>query len=309
MTDSAGRQVSVRLPVRRIVALTGDSMEALRILGAGERVVGVNRSVPQEAAFWPEFLDAAVVGNPFSPNLEKIAALRPDLVIGYVMRPGPELEKKLIPLGISVLRLDFYRMSTVAEEVATLGRLLETPAAAEIYAGWLERHMGALQAVADRAPVRPRVFVESYSAFRASGPGTSGFEMCRLAGGDNVTAELAVQAPLISSEWISAKDPEVIIKLASLENEYSASDSRHLAAAREEIIDRKGWHHIRAVRDGRVYVISGDVGPGPRGVVGIAYMTRWLFPEFAGAIDPSAIHKEYMEKFQGMRFQGHYAYP
>lgn len=198
----------------------------------------------------------------FSPNLEKIASLRADLVIGYVMRPGPELEKNLLPLGISVLWLDFYRMSAVAREVTVLGELLGKPAAAEAYAGWLDRHLASVKAIADRSAVRPRVFVESYTAFRASGPGTSGFELCQLAGGDNITAGLAFQSPWITSEWLSVQNPEVIVKMAALKDEYGAGDSRQLAAVREKMMTRSGWGSIRAVRDGRVYVISGDAGAG-----------------------------------------------
>lgn len=65
--DSAGRQGRVSLPVHRIVVLTEDSLEVVRILEAGHWVVGVNEHVHRETALWQEFVGVDVVGNPFQP--------------------------------------------------------------------------------------------------------------------------------------------------------------------------------------------------------------------------------------------------
>ncbi len=308
-TDSAGREVLIPTPVRRIVALSTDSLEVVRILNAQDLVVGVNETVPKEPLFWPEFQSATVVGHPFNPNLEQIAAIRPDLVLAYLRRPGPELERKLEPSGIRVLRLDFFRMSTIAEEVRTLGRLLEKETEAEAYVGWLHRHMSNIDEIVARAASRPRVYVEGYTAFRASGPGSSGFELCRMAGGTNIAADLAVHAPLITSEWVTAQNPDAIVKLSSLRDEYLADSPLRMAAFRQEIMDRNGWGFVDAVKNGRVFALSGDVGPGPRGIVGIAYMVKWFFPQSAKDLKPREMHKEYLETFQGVPYRGHYAYP
>ena len=308
-TDSAGREVEVRAPVRKIVALSTDSLEVLRILNAQALVVGVNHNIPREPRFWPEFQDLTVVGHPFEPDMERIASLRPDLVLSYLHRPGPELEKKLEPSGIKVLRLEFFRMSTVAKEVETLGRLLGKEAEANAYVNWLGRHMSDIDEIVSSGSDPPIVYVESYTSYRAAGPGSSGFELCRMAGGRNIASELTVHAPLITSEWVTAQNPDAIVKLASLRGEYLATDNRRMAAFRKEILDRPGWKFIEAVKNGKVFALSGDVGPGPRGVVGIACMVKWFYPQVSHNLKPEEIHREYLENFQGVPYQGHYVFP
>ena len=308
-TDSAGREIEIRAPVRKIVALSTDSLEVLRILKAQELVVGVNHNVFQEPDFWPEFQRSASIGHPFDPDMEQIASLRPDLVLSYLRRPGPELEKKLEPSGIKILRLEFFRMSTVAEEVETLGRVLGKETEAKAYVNWLRRHMSDIDEIVSGVSEPPMVYVESYTSYRASGPGSSGFELCRIAGGRNIASNLAVHAPLITSEWVTSRNPDAIVKLASLRDEYLATSNRQMAAFRQEILDRPGWTLIDAVETGKVFALSGDVGPGPRGVVGIAYMVKWFYPAISRNLKPKEIHREYLEIFQGVPYQGHYAYP
>ena len=135
--DARNREISVKVPVRRIAVLPSDALEVIRILGAADLVAGVNNSVGIKARFWPEFKDLRRVGNPFEPNYEQIVSLWPDLVLAYGgLRPGPELENKLLPLGIQVLRMDFFRLSTLVREVTDFGKLLGKNAEAEAYAQW-----------------------------------------------------------------------------------------------------------------------------------------------------------------------------
>ncbi|MBE9550843.1 MAG: hypothetical protein IMF13_02220 [Proteobacteria bacterium] len=72
---------------------------------------------------------------------------------------------------------------------------------------------------------------------------------------------------------------------------------------------RQAWDHIRAVKEGRVYVMAGDIWTGPRAIIGMSYMAKFFYPDAFKALDPEALHREYMEKFQGINYQGMYVYP
>jgi iron complex transport system substrate-binding protein len=77
---------------------------------------------------------------------------------------------------------------------------------------------------------------------------------------------------------------------------------------RNDIMNRPGWDHIDAVRDGRVYIISTDtrsIHPS----VWHSYVARWFHPELFEDVDPEAIHREWIETFLGVEYRGVYAYP
>lgn len=306
VTDALGRTTAIPTPVQRIVALNSDALEILRVLKAQDRVVGVYAEIVREPEFWGELVDLPKAGGWRTPNLEAIAALSPDLVIVYSRNPGDDFGRKMGALGIPVLRLDFYRLDTLESEVRTLGRLLAKDAEAVAFCRWHGTRLGALQRRVARMTRRPAVYVESYSDFTTTGPGSGADGMCRLAGGRNIAGDLQLPYPKITPEWVVAREPEVIVKAASRANGYRAADARALNAEREAILNRPVWSEIPAVKAGRVHVMDSAVWTGPRALTGIAWLARWFFPEAFSDIDPESWHKDYFEIFQAIPYQGVY---
>ncbi|MHC1579976.1 MAG: ABC transporter substrate-binding protein, partial [Candidatus Alkanophagales archaeon] len=90
VVDSAGNTIVIEKPVERVVALTSDAAEVIRAIGAADKVVGVSKYVVQDEAFFPELSRLPSVGSCFSPDIEKIIELEPDIVITYVKWPTPD---------------------------------------------------------------------------------------------------------------------------------------------------------------------------------------------------------------------------
>lgn len=82
-----------------------------------------------------------------------------------------------------------------------------------------------------------------------------------------------------------------------------------MRAVRNEVMTRKGLSLVRAVKDGRVYVINMKLLAGPRVVVGLTYFAKWFHPDLFRDIDPTAIHKELLERFYGLKLEGVFGYP
>ncbi len=309
VTDALNRKVNIGVPVRRLVVLPSDALEIVRLLGGGDRVVGINSTVSQRVLFWRELKDRSVVGHPFEPNYEQVVALKPDLVLAYGSRPGGDLESKLAPAGIQVLRLDFFRLSSLMREVRDFGRLLGKERQAEAYARWHDRCVALLKQRLESVQRRPRVYLEGYADRHASGPGSGGYEMGTFAGGDLISSKLKISSSEISTEFLISVDPEIIVKLVSHRNPYEENDPGPLKEIRRRIMDRPGWSCTTAVKTGRVYALSADIGPGPRGIIGILHMAKIFYPEEFADVDVRKIHQEYLEKFQKVPFRGHYAFP
>lgn len=307
--DALGRYVEIRLPVERLVVLTSDALEMVRALGAKDRVVGINDGIPKEPLFWPELKRRPVVGRWNEPNYELIAILNPDIVISYGRWPGPELEEKLAPFGIQVVRLDFFRILSLERDVETLGRILESEREAQRFIDWHKERLGSIKGRLKNLARLPDVYIESFSDYTAAGPGSGGNEMCVVAGGSNIASDSFVPFPKVTPEWVLARNPDVIIKAASLDNCYAMTDPGPLREIRDKIALRPVWNSIRAVKEERVYVITSDIWTGPRAIIGIAHMVKRFHPDLFKDLDPEELHREYLERFQGIKYRGVYIYP
>lgn len=304
IVDANGRSIDVRLPVKGIVVLTSDALEVIRAIKAEGLVKGVNSSISKDPLFWPELKDRPSVGSWRNPNYELIAELDPDIVIGYAQRPGPVMEKKLRSLGIQVVRLDFYKILTLEREVKILGQILSREQEAGQLIEWYHKCQGLIRKRLKQIRYRPHVYVESYSKYHTTGPGSGGNEMCVLAGGHNIAEGFSIPYPEVTPEWVLVKNPQVIIKAAAASNAYGMVDTRHLKAIRKEIMARPVWNNIRAVQEGEVYVIESSIWTGPRAIIGVSYMAKWFHPDIFKDLDPEQFHREYLERFQRVPYRG-----
>jgi len=284
--------------------MNSDTVEVIRTLDAEDRVVGVFSEIVREPEFWGALADRPKVGSWRDPDVEAIAALKPDLVIAYTRNPGPILERKMAPFGIQVLRLDLYKVAALEREVLVLGRLLERDKEAARFCAWHHQRLGAIQERIAQTDRRPSVYMESYTDYHAVGPSSGGHEMCVLAGGRNIAAVLAIPYPRVTAEWVVSQNPEVIVKPAVYGNGYSLKDAAPFNKRREALLGRPVWGHIAAVTSGNVHVLDSSIWTGPRAIIGIAYLARWFHSKLFSDLDPEALHKEYLETFQGVAYHG-----
>lgn len=306
VTDARGRQVAIARQPRRLVVLSSNAADALRILRATDLVQGVTERIRENPAYWGPLAALPSVGKWNSPNLEAIAGLRPDLVIGYGSNPGPELEDRLAPLGVAVLRLDLHRLHSLEQEMADLGRILGREAEARAYLDWHRAAMARIRELVESAGDRPRAYVESYSDLRISGPGSGIHEMVRAAGCLNLAETMAVPFAEVTPEWVVAAAPQVIIKAVSGQRSYECARPDLLPGARRRILARPGWDLTPAVRSGRVLAIASDLCPGTGAAAGVAHLALFAHPDLAGRLDPGQVQREYLTRFLGLADQGCY---
>ena len=307
--DAAERSVEVRVPVKRLAVLTSDALEVIRALNAEDLVVGVNTGIGRDPLFWPRLKNKPNVGRWNEPDYELIVALDPDIVIGYAQRPGRDMEKKLTPFGITVIRLDFYKIRTLLKEVEILGRILGRDNEALQLIEWYRQKLKLIQRQPDNQANPCRVYIESYSKYHTTGPGSGAHEMCVLAGGYNIASNFSIPYPEITPEWVLAKNPDVIIKAVALSNCYAMTDPDPLKSIRKKILARPAWNNINAVMQGRVYVMASDIWTGPRAIIGTGYLAKWFYPDIFENLNPEELHREYLERFQRIKYQGVYVYP
>lgn len=296
---------SLPKPVTRIVALNSNALEALRLLQAEDRVIGVFSGMLHRFDFWQKFERLPQVGKWSEPNVEAIAKLAPDVVIHY-RATAPYLEEKLKPFGIQVLRLDLFKVETLANEVRLLGEVVGQEPQAERFVAWHLRNLEQVQQLVAQAPKKATAYLEAYADYSATGPGSGLHQQSHMAGGENIAAALKSPYSHVTPDWVLEQNPDVIFKISSKTEGYVLNDAAPYNQIRDRILLRPAWTHIRAVKDGRVHVINGELANGPRASVAIAHMAQWMYPEHTAALDPAALHREYFEQFMRVPFAGRY---
>ena len=224
----------------RIVSLAPHLTELAFTAGAGDRIVATVEysNHPDAARSIPR------IGDAFRVDLERLLALRPDVVLVWDSgTPAPTVER-IRALKLSVVSFQTHRLEHVATVLREIGRLAGTSEVAERAAADYERSIQELrERYRDRTPLSVFIEVDDRPLYTVNGQHIMS-EIVELCGGRNVFADLNALAPAIGIEAVIAANPQAII---------STDDTVPDAAA---VWGR--WRHIEAVRTGNVYTLRSD---------------------------------------------------
>ncbi|MEI7644737.1 MAG: cobalamin-binding protein [Chloroflexales bacterium] len=270
ITDALGRQVAVPATVKRIVSLAPSITEIIFAVGAGPQLVGDTKycNYPPEADALPEI--GGFTANTIS--VESIVALKPDLVIGGSAAQVPVAEA-LAKLNIPTLIFDPKTFEEVYRNIEQIGTVTGRADAAKAVVTKMRDQVAAVQQRVASIPAdkRPTVFYEVFDApLMTAGPGTFIGQMLGLAGAISIFADTTEDYPQVSAEAIVSRDPAVIVGPSSHGDKLTPA----------QVAARPGWDKIRAVRDGRIALIDGDMvsRPGPRLADALADLADTLYP-------------------------------
>jgi len=260
---------------QRIITIAPNSAEILCALGVADRIVAVSKF----CVFPPKLADKPRVGGLFDPDIEKIIASRPDLI---VLRGQSESVERLgVRLGVTVYHDRTETLADVPICVRELGQIVGRSTEAERLV-LAFRHR--LDSVRRRAvgKKRPRVMVTAsrqparFANLLTAGRGNFLDDAITIAGGVNVFGDLDMAWPQISTESIVTRAPDVIVELMP---EQKLTDS--LRAKLNEQWQVLGT--VPAVKDGKVFFLADENSliPSLRYVEVVEKLSRLLHPEVA----------------------------
>jgi iron complex transport system substrate-binding protein len=271
ITDDRGVSSTFSRPPQRVISLTPSLTEITFALGAGNRLVAVDRysEYPPEA----KDIQPRLVTYP-RPSIETIVSLKPDLVLCLTERD--EDIALLQAQGIKVLKFLPRDLDAVLRTMVMLGQLFDAaPAAEAITTDMSMRRDAVVEAVAGTP--RPRVY-EELDASDVTKPfvaGPSGFygQLIELAGGENIFADLPSDFGQVGAESIIERDPEIII-LTDADLPFNSQTPEMVAA-------RAGWDAITAVQKNAIYAVPAELYAtfGPRLILGLEELATRLHPD------------------------------
>jgi iron complex transport system substrate-binding protein len=270
--DEAGRRVIVPQKIDRIISLAPNLTEIVYAVGAGEQLVGDTEycDYPSQAR------SVAKIGDTLHPSIERIIALKPQIVLISTASQLEAFTKQLDEQRIAVYVTNPQSLDDVFRTTQTLGDLF----------GHHDWTVTLLQELRNRAfavevatkSVKPvRVFYQlSDSPLYTIGHESYLTDLVRRAGGVSVTADVPGAFPRFSDEAALASKPDAIILATG--GSMGAANASVTAALKNS----------PAVIKGRVYKINDDLlaRPGPRLIDGLEEMTKALHPEVASHFGP-----------------------
>jgi iron complex transport system substrate-binding protein len=264
--DDSGATVTLSAPARRVISLAPHVTELIYAAGGGAALVGtVNYSDYPAAA-----LRVPRIGDNKSLDLERIVALKPDLIVVWrhdnAQRQLDALKALHIPL--------FYNSPTKLDDVATslqkLGVLLGTEPQAQQAAAAFRARIAELRArYAQQTPVS--VFYQVWdNPLMTLNDDHWISDTLKLCGGRNVFGALETRVPTVSTEAVLAANPQAIVTAAA----GATRPDRPLPG----LARWQSWPQLAAVRAGNLFVLNGDLinRPTPRLAEGAAQLCAAL---------------------------------
>lgn len=205
--DDAKHQVRLAQPARRIISLAPHATELLFAAGAGAYLVAVS----DYSNFPPQVLRLPSVGSSAAVDMERIAALKPDLVVAWGSGNSAAQIAKLRRLGMAVFESEPRDYEGIASTIERLAHLSGTKSiGAEAAAKFRQQLKDIAANYADRPPVR--VFYQIWrEPLMTLNDRHMVSQALRLCGGKNVFGGLPQLAPTVGIEAVIEANPEVII--------------------------------------------------------------------------------------------------
>jgi iron complex transport system substrate-binding protein len=270
LIDDFGHPFPLGNPPRRIISLAPNITEILYALGLADKIAGVTRYCD----YPPQAAEKEKIGGMVDPNLEKIEALHPDLIIAFRGNPVGILNK-LRNLRFPVFVLDIGNsLEALYLIIEKIGRLTRSETEAARVLESLQRQARDIRDALKDVRSRPRVFL----ALHGQGLWTCGrdsylTDLLDKAEADNVAGRMPRRWLNLNREQLIHENPEVIVILAR--------DAAGFRKARLGLEADSRLKTVGAIQSGRIHFLDENIASrfGPRLLDALRDLAAILHPE------------------------------
>jgi len=275
--DDLSRRVCVPAFPKRVISLAPSLTEMVFDLGAGHVLVGRTARCNEP----PEALKIQEIGAYMSPDLERIIALRPDLVLSPETGMRKEVVDRLTEIGIPTFVDNSNTLDEIVHSIDRLGTILGRESDAKTVAEQFQRRRQAVRKRVQYASKPLILFVVGIRPLVLAGGRSFIGSLIREAGGVNVAEEAAVAHPKFSMEEVAKRDPDIIIVLNK--------DCRD-----DECFNEWQRHpDLRATKNNQIYQIDADLiaRPSPRIMDALEQLATILHRKDFGSGISAGVHR------------------
>jgi ABC-type Fe3+-hydroxamate transport system substrate-binding protein len=266
VVDGDGDTVRLAAPAQRVVSLVPSATDLIVAVGGKAQLVGRTRYDRDSS-----LASIPSVGGGLDPDLERLAALRPDLVITWSPSASSPLRARLASQGIAVYAVPTRDTAAFFASAHAIGALIGRDSAATALATAVRDTLAAVHAsVAGKATPSVLYLIWGDPPMTV-GPHTFVGELIGVAGGRDLFGDATVDWPRVSMEAIVQRAPDVIVVATGEDVQRGA----------ERLQQTPGWRALAAVRAGRVVPVPADLmeRPGPGLGRAARVLARAIHPE------------------------------
>ena len=240
--DDTGRTITLSKPATRIISMAPNLTEILFHIGSGSKIVGV----VEYSDFPPEALDIPKIGASHQFDIEAILALQPDLIVAWESGNPTDDLATLEQLGLPIFRTEPRTLNDIATLLQRLGKLTGHSAISDVLAAtFLEGTASIREAYQQRKNITVLYQIWSDPIYTVNGEHLIS-HLIEHCGGTNIFFELETLAPVVSTESVIERDPDVIIA------------GGYGGVAPEWLGGWNQWSSIKAVKSKDLYTIDAD---------------------------------------------------
>jgi iron complex transport system substrate-binding protein len=240
--DDTGQVVTLSKPAIRIISMAPNLTEILFYIEAGSQIVGA----VEYSDFPHEAHDIPKIGSSHQFDIEAVLALQPDLIVAWESGNRVEDLATLEQLGMHIFRTEPRTLNDIATLMQRLGKLTGHSAISDILAAaFLEGTSAIRKAYQPRRNLTVLYQIWSDPIYTLNGAHLISrlIEQC---GGTNIFSELETLAPVVSTESVIERNPEVIIA------------GGNQGVTPEWLARWNQWSGMQAVRSKSLYTVDAD---------------------------------------------------
>ncbi len=254
----------------RIVSICPSNTEILYCLGVGDEVVGLD-----DYSDWPpEWQHLPRVGPDLSVDMDKVAALAPDLVVASLSVPGMEKNiEELIRRDIPHIVLNPSRLTDIPDDIRALGRAIGREAAAEHAALHFSQTLDSFRRLTEPIVERPKLYWEWWpNPIYTPGRDNWLTDVSELAGAVNIFTDYPTDNVKATREEVRERDPDHICVV------WCGIELKRIKPTM--ITERSEWADVSAIRQQQVHLLEEGLycRPSPRILDGIEQLIRLIHP-------------------------------
>lgn len=260
--DDTGTIVNIPQEPQRIISTAPSNTEILFALGSEDKIVGVTNycNYPEEAN------NIEKIGEMTPLNLEKIASLEPDLILGYGLYQLGEIAP-LKESGFEIVIIEPRTLNETFKSIIMTATVCGISEKGTFLVENLTQRISKIKTKVSKIEIfqRPKIFIGGiYETIWSPGEGTLFNELITLAGGRNIAASLPGWSK-ISPEFVAKEEPDIIIIPIGTMGPADESNIK------ENISKRAGWSNIPAIKSGKIFLVNEDLfyRAGPRLIDGL----------------------------------------
>lgn len=245
---------------KRIIALSPHSVEMLYKIGAGKNIIATT-----EYADYPESAKNILrIGGYYGIQMEKVIALKPDLIVVWSGGNKKEDIEKLTKLGFHLYDSNPKTLSEVATNIEQLGKLTGKQKQSILVANQYRSELNKLT-TRYKNKKKIKVFYQLWQKPLMTVSNNSWIaQIIATCNGENIFSNASSDYPQVSIENVLIKNPQVI--LISKQNSSPSSNNWNK------------WPEIDAVKNHHIYSLNADLlhRPTTRSILGIKSLCNAL---------------------------------